>query len=146
MLSRRSATEFDNCVDTICEQYLPRVYQYVSLWVTDRNLAEDLTLQALKKALNKTGSLYEPEESFLSEVLTVVRQDIHRHSGARAPLPALSGLSSAEQEIMALKLAARLDNQQISRILGLSESIVRETLCRSFCKLKSSFEVKQDIT
>jgi hypothetical protein len=44
-------------------------------------------------------------------------------------------LLDSEQEVMALKLSAQIDNRGISRILGISEDIVDDIVGRSLRKL-----------
>lgn len=52
----------------------------------------------------------------------------------------LSGLSSEEQEIISLKFGSELNNRQIARMLGLSESNVGTKLYRAVRKLRDSFQ------
>jgi len=52
----------------------------------------------------------------------------------------VSQLSREEQEIVSLKFGAELNNRQIARELGLSESNVGTKLCRAVRKLRDSFQ------
>ncbi len=53
----------------------------------------------------------------------------------------LAGLSQEEQEIIRLKFAVELNNRQIAKMLGLSETNVGSRLYRAVKKLRDSFEV-----
>lgn len=52
----------------------------------------------------------------------------------------LRELPQQEREIISLKFGAELNNRQIAKILGLSESNVGTKLYRTICKLKDKFE------
>ena len=52
----------------------------------------------------------------------------------------LSGLSGEEQEIISLKFGSELNNRQIAKMLGLSESNVGTKLYRAVRKLRDGFQ------
>ncbi len=52
----------------------------------------------------------------------------------------LSGLSGEEQEIISLKFGSELNNRQIAKMLGLSESNVGTKLYRAVRKLRDDFQ------
>lgn len=52
----------------------------------------------------------------------------------------LSGLSREEQEIISLKFGSELNNRQIAKMLGISESNVGTKLYRAVRKLRDSFQ------
>jgi RNA polymerase sigma-70 factor (ECF subfamily) len=52
----------------------------------------------------------------------------------------LSGLSQEEQEIISLKFGSEMNNRQIAKMLGLSESNVGTKLYRAVRKLRDSFQ------
>jgi len=52
----------------------------------------------------------------------------------------LSGLSGQEQELISLKFSSELNNRQIAKMLGLSESNVGTRLYRAVRKLRDSFQ------
>jgi len=52
----------------------------------------------------------------------------------------LAGLPQQEQEIISLKFGAEMNNRQIAKVLGLSESNVGTKLYRAVRKLRDSFK------
>jgi hypothetical protein len=61
---RDPGEDIGNLAEILCEQYLPRVFQYIRYWVNDTGLAEELTIKAMKKALIKFGSCCKDENKF----------------------------------------------------------------------------------
>ncbi len=57
----------------------------------------------------------------------------------------LAGLSQEEQEIIRLKFGAELNNRQIGKILGLSESNVGTKLYRAIRKMRDSFQGSDNV-
>jgi RNA polymerase sigma-70 factor (ECF subfamily) len=61
------------------EEYLPKVFRYISYRTNDTPLAEDLTSEVFEKALDKLDS-YRPEKSSLSTWLfTIARNTVIDH-------------------------------------------------------------------
>lgn len=58
------------------EQYLPKVFQYISYRVTDKNMAEDLTSAVFEKALTKFKSFNPERASFATWIFTIARNTI----------------------------------------------------------------------
>ena len=56
----------------------------------------------------------------------------------------LTGISPDEQEIIRLKFGAELNNRQIAKMLGLSESNVGTRLYRAVRKLRDSFQESEN--
>lgn len=140
--SRRNSTEdAENMAELLCEQYLPRVFQYINYWVNDTKIAEELTLKALKKALVKYKGYYSDEKKFSTVIFAGARKEIQDSLKKGTIKPILSGLSSQEQEVISLRLAAALNNQMISKLTGLSESKVSTIVHQSLCKLRNCIEV-----
>jgi DNA-binding NarL/FixJ family response regulator len=145
-LRRQSEETIENAASIVCEQYLTRVYQYVSCWVDNHQLAEELTLKALRKALLKYRAFYKCENTFSIGVFAAAREEIQAHLQISAFKPAWPNLTTQEQEVVSLKLGAALDNQKIAKVLGLSEACISRTVNLSLCKLKDGLEVTQGIT
>lgn len=59
-------------------------------------------------------------------------------------LQAIRRLSSREQDLIALKFASRLDNKEIARMVGLSESHVGVILFRALCQLRKLLSGKEN--
>jgi DNA-directed RNA polymerase specialized sigma subunit len=138
---RHSSKNVENITELLCEQYLPRVFQYVNYWVNDEVIAEELTLKTLKEALVKYQGCYKDERKFSTGIFAGARKKIQGGLKVGAIKPILSGLSSQEQEVISLRLAAVLNNQMISKLTGLSELKVCRIVHQSLCKLRDCMEV-----
>jgi DNA-directed RNA polymerase specialized sigma24 family protein len=131
----------ENTAELLCDEYLPRVLQYANYWVNDTGAAEELTLRALRKALVKSKNCSKNEKKFSAVIFDYARKEILDCTKAGAVKPIFPGLSTQEQEVISLRLGAALSNRMISKLLGLSESIVGTIVHRSLCKLKDCTEV-----
>lgn len=138
---RQSEEDIENDAISLCEKYLPRVFQYVNYWLKDTKKAEDLTMKTLKKALIKLRSCAKDEKTFTQGVFSYARNEIQGYLKVSRVKPILSGLSAQEQEVISLKLAAEVNNAIISKLLGLSELKVETIVYQSLCKLRSCMEV-----
>lgn len=138
---QKSGEAGDNVMELLCEHYLPAVFQYVNYWVNNTELAEELTLSALKKALVRLKDGYKEEKTFALGVFTTARKEIQSHSRISSLKPILPNLSHQEQEVISLKFGAALDNRRISKILSLPESSVGRIIYESLCKLNGCLEV-----
>ena len=82
----------------------------------------------LEKVTNRSSSTLSPEE------------ELERKDKRERLQVCLAELSQDEQEIIRLKFAAELNNRQIGKILGLSESNVGTKLYRALRKMRDSFQ------
>jgi DNA-directed RNA polymerase specialized sigma24 family protein len=130
-----------NITELLCEQYLPRVFQYVNYWLNDRETAEEITLKAMKEALINYGNCYKDEKKLSAGIFKCARKNILDYLKMNKSKPVLSGLSVQEQEVISLRLAAVLNNRMISKLLRLSESRVGTIVRQSLCKLRDCMEV-----
>lgn len=130
-----------NIPELLCEQYLPRVFQYVNYWLNDQETAEEMTLKAIKEALFKYGNCLNDEGKLSARIFKCARNNILDCLKMNKAKPMLSGLSVQEQEVISLRLAAVLNNRTISKLLGLSESRVGTIVRESLCKLRDCMEV-----
>jgi RNA polymerase sigma factor (sigma-70 family) len=84
------------------EQYLPKVYRYISYRITDMHLAEDLTSTVFEKALTRFKS-YNPEKAHFSTwVFTIARNtltDHYRTSRKEQPFPLDDPIAAASPEL-----------------------------------------------
>lgn len=135
-LRRRSGEEREELVE-LGEQHLPGVFRYIYFWVNDTRLAEDLTLKVCKETLVKYCGSSSDEKRFSTEVFSRARQEIQEYTQTNPFKPNMAKLSFREQEVVSLKFGAMLNNQGISCILGLPESIVGKIISESLGKLKS---------
>ncbi len=86
----------------------------------------------LEEAMAQSSSALSPEEE-------LERKD----EGERLNM-SLAELSEEEQEIIRLKFGAELNNRQIAKMLGLSESNVGTKLYRAVRKMRDSFRESQN--
>ncbi len=130
-----------NVTELLCEQYLPRVFQYINYWLDDQETAEEMTLKAMKEALVKYGDCFNDESKLSTGIFKCVRKNVLDYLKMNKVKPVLPGLSAQEQEVISLRLAAVLNNSMISKLLGLSESRVGTIVRESLCKLRDCIEV-----
>ena len=71
-------------------------------------------------------------------------EELERKEELRKLREGLSGLSREEQEIISLKFGSEMNNRQIAKMLGLSESNVGTKLYRAVRKLRDSFQESED--
>jgi hypothetical protein len=121
--------------ELLCERYLPGVFQYVSCWVKDTRTAEELTLASLRKALAGKRESRQNEALFSIAVYAAVRRQVRDYLRIRPLGSTWPDLSTLEQEAMALKLSAQINNEAMAKILGLSTAGVGSLLSRSLRKL-----------
>jgi RNA polymerase sigma factor (sigma-70 family) len=61
------------------QQYLPKVYRYISYRITDTHLAEDLTSTVFEKALTKFKSYSSEKANFSTWIFTIARNTLIDH-------------------------------------------------------------------
>lgn len=141
------------------------LYAYVAYLVGDRSLAEDVTAEAFEKAFRKRRGFVAARGDRRAWLFGIARNaaldELRRRKRValldfdmadaaaadaleatvdRAHVSAcLAGLTPAAREIVSLKFFAALTNQEIARIVGLSESNVGTKLHRSVQKLREAF-------
>ena len=71
-------------------------------------------------------------------------EELERKEELRKLWEGLSGLSREEQEIISLKFGSEMNNRQIAKMLGLSESNVGTKLYRAVRKLRDSFQESEN--
>jgi RNA polymerase sigma factor (sigma-70 family) len=158
------------------EQYLPKVYRYISYRINDVPAAEDLTSTVFEKALAKFTSFNPQKAQFSTWIFTIARNTLvdyyrtsHRSQTVTLEDPGvlreeetgweqaserteeihhlntcLAQLSRQEQEIIALKFGAEMNNRQIAAQLALTESNVGVILYRTVRKLRDGFRGRED--
>jgi DNA-directed RNA polymerase specialized sigma24 family protein len=139
-LGYHSREDIEKAVDILCMQYLPRVFQYVSYWANNAELAEELTFKTLKKALVRYRGCYKDEKLFSTGIFASARREVQDCVKAGVIKPILPGLSTQEQEVISMKLGGMLNTQSISKILGLSELSISRIIYQSLCKLRGCME------
>ena len=147
-------------------QYLPRILNYIRLRVDGEDLAQDLTAAVFERAISRQHTLRHPE-AFGAWLFRIARTTVAGYYRRRRPtvtldltdgqqasdpspaellmqrqevaqmLQALSGLSEREQEIIRLKFAGGLGNQEIGRVLRLRPGHVAVILYRALRKLRA---------
>jgi len=127
--------------ELLCEQYLPRVFQYLNYWLNDQEIAEGMTLKAMKEALVKYGNCFNDERKLSAGIFKCARKNILDYSKMNKSKPMLSGLSVQEQEVISLRLAAEVNNRMIATLLGISEAKIVPIIRQSLGKLRDCMEV-----
>jgi RNA polymerase sigma-70 factor (ECF subfamily) len=150
----------------VAEQNLDPVYRYVHGMVRDSDLAQDLTAAAFEKAL-RAWSSYRPERSqpqtWLCSIARNVVLDHWRserrrrdgfealaaesagacaasepHSGLDPALEsALSRLSAAEREVLALRVVLDMSCEEAAAVMGISATACSTHLHRVLTKLRA---------
>ena len=150
-------------------QYLPRILNYIRLRVDGEDLAQDLTSAVFERAISRQHTLRKPE-AFGAWLFRIARTTVAGYYRGRRPtvpldlaeeqeapnpsLPealmrrqeyarvrqALSALSEREQEIVRLKFAGGLGNQEIARVLRLRAGHAAVILYRALRKLRARLE------
>jgi RNA polymerase sigma factor (sigma-70 family) len=158
--------------EALYRRTLPRVYAYVASLLRDRSAAEEVTAQVYERAYRKRRS-YRPgrgsvdawlfgiaRNAALDELRRRRRQaDLRADSedpGVAAPeedvewalrrqavRAALRELEPRERELVALKFAGGLQNVEIARVLGVSESNAGTRLHRVLLKLREACNESQ---
>ena len=150
-------------------QYLPRILNYVRMRVEGEALAQDLTAEVFERAVSREHTLRRPE-AFGAWLFRIARNVIAGHYRRRrpsvsldragdlvAPEPsppevvirqeelarmreALATLSEREQEIIRLRFAGGLGNQEVAKVLRLRPGHVAVLLYRALRKLRAQLE------
>lgn len=153
---------------SVAEEHLSGVLRYLTHFTGDRHLAEDLTSAAFERAL-RDWHRFDPDKGsarvWLIEVSRRVALDHFRGEKRRrrrdtnwavrepqaAPAPetevadsrlrdALSRLSRAERELIALRVVLEFDTAETARIAGASPTGVSSSLHRALGKLRREME------
>lgn len=164
-----TTTRFHPDWDVVYKQELPRIYNYFRYRLGDNNLAQDLTSITFEKAWRARERYRRDLAAFSTWLLTIARNvatdHLRRHRAElsydvlrdvpspdlpeeayarRAELEALGALlarlSDRERELVALKYGAQLNNREIARQVGMSESNVGTTLHRIVSRLRAQWD------
>jgi RNA polymerase sigma factor (sigma-70 family) len=77
------------------EQYLPKVYRYISYRISDTHMAEDITSVVFEKALTKFKSFSPQKASFSTWIFTIARNTLTDHYRTSGKIQTVSGESLA---------------------------------------------------
>ena len=72
----------DDCREAFAvlyEQFMPKVYRYISFRISDENMAQDLTSIVFEKALTKFGGFNPQKASFSTWIFTIARNTVIDH-------------------------------------------------------------------
>jgi RNA polymerase sigma-70 factor, ECF subfamily len=153
---------------SLYERTFPRVYAYVESLLRDRAAAEDVTSQAYERAFRKRRRYRPAKGSADAWLFGIARNaalDELRRRKRSAPLPlqlaedpaapgphdqadlalrretvraALARLTGHERDLVALKFAGGLSNEEIGRVVGISSSNAGTRLHRVIRKLREA--------
>lgn len=146
------------------QAFFKPVFAYTLCRVRERALAEDLCAAAWRKAYEKRDSFNPQKGSFGQWIFTIARNEINMYhrlyyvrkflsltgfedafeeNDLSAPqgdedalLAAMTRLTGRERDLVALKFYSGLNNREIARQTGLSESNVGTILHRALGKLR----------
>jgi RNA polymerase sigma-70 factor (ECF subfamily) len=151
--------------DALYRRSFPRVYGYVATLLRDRSAAEEVTAQAFERAYRRRRTFRASrgsQEAWLFGIARNAALDELRRRKRRASLEvdpedtaaispdehadgalrretvraALGRLAPRERELVALKFAGGLSNEEIARVVGISASNVGTRLHRTLEKLR----------
>lgn len=150
------------------DDFLPRIFHFFCYRVGDRNIAEELTSITFEKAWGSRERYRSDIAAFqfwLFGIAQKVAADHFRRHRLEIPLEALKlsssqdverdietkmdfeklstllkSLPEREQTLVAMKYGAELNNREISKLTGLSESNVGTILSRTVIRLRAEWE------
>lgn len=151
----------------IYDHFLPRVYHFFCYKIGDADVAEELTATTFEKAwAGRERYIHEMSkfQSWLFGIAKKVAADYFRRHKMEIPLDSattisnqnvekdvdtqldfeclaglLNSLSERERILVALKYGAELNNREIARMTGLSETNVGTILFRTVAKLREEW-------
>jgi RNA polymerase sigma-70 factor (ECF subfamily) len=159
--------------DEVYTAYLPCVYNFFVYRVQDTHLAEDLTATTFLRAWSSRERYRQDLGAFSTWVFTIARRVAADHFKQQRPMISLEqlpflpdgtappeeviqqaqmltrlqallqSLPIREQELIALKYGAGLNNRQIAQLMQLSESNVGTILSRVIHKLRHQWELNE---
>lgn len=101
------------------EQYLPRVFRYISYRIGDVHLAEDLTSDVFEKALTGFSSYRSDKASFSTWLLSIARHaviDHYRVSSKRQTIPLEETANMSSENTSPEEEAVRREERQRLRV------------------------------
>lgn len=154
--------------DSVVNNELPKLYNYLRYRLGDESLAEDLTSAVLEKAWRKRHRYRKDRAGFSTWLFAIAQNAViaylrKRHVSLPISMAAkatgetvealaeqsqdlrqlsrlLKDLTEREQELVSLKFGADLNNRQIAAITGLSQSNVGTILSRVMQKLREQWD------
>lgn len=158
--------------DSVVNNELPRLYNYLRYRLGDESIAEELTSVVLEKAWTKRHRYRKDRAAFSTWLFAIAQKEVLMYlRKRRVTLPIsmaenvtgetaedivqysqdikhlsllLIIMPEREREIVSLKFGADLNNREISVITGLSESNVGTILSRVLQKLREQWQVQDE--
>ncbi len=114
------------------EQYLPKVYRYISYRIADTHLAEDLTSVIFEKALTKFKSYSSEKASFSTWIFTIARNTLTDHFRANSKVQtvclddpvSISNQATSPEEMSDKEEEMRLLQSCISQLSKAEQEII----------------------
>lgn len=156
--------------ELLYREHMPKIYNYFLYRIGNDMQAEDLTAVTFEKAWRARKSYQHQKAAFTTWLYTIARNTMADHyrkvhdemnldtaaqesseneepeyrliskQTAEHLVRMLSGYSPRERDLIALKYGAELNNRQIAKLTGLSESNVGTILHRIVTKLRNRME------
>jgi RNA polymerase sigma-70 factor (ECF subfamily) len=154
-IARRLQKREPEAWSAVYEEYFPKVYRYISLRVSNRTEAEDLTEQAFLKALESIDSFRwrgvpfpawlfriarnlvidywrtDKSKKYLPLDESLVDDDVdpgaiaERNLDIKQVLQAMGQLTQSQREVIELRFAGGLSVAEVSKVMGKSKGAVK---------------------
>jgi RNA polymerase sigma factor (sigma-70 family) len=77
--NKKSSNNDRETFAVLYEQFMPKVYRYISFQIRDESMAQDLTSTVFEKALNKYSDFNSRKASFSTWIFTIARNTVIDH-------------------------------------------------------------------
>ena len=78
-VSKKVSDDSHEAFAILYEQFMPKIYRYISFRIRDENMAQDLTSTVFEKALTKFSSFNPHKASFSTWIFTIARNTVIDH-------------------------------------------------------------------
>jgi RNA polymerase sigma factor (sigma-70 family) len=161
-------------IESLYEQYLPKIYRYIYHRTGHRQLAEDLTSTVFLKVAKNLDTFDANKSSISTWIYAIARNTLIDHMRTNKPTfdlseaddlasaenveqsterslqikavrGALSKLNEAQREVLIMRVWDDLSHKEIANILGISEDSSKMTFSRAVSNLKQAVNIGEII-